>query len=149
MRLARAAGPVQVAILPIGAYRFAENATDNHIGPDQAVTAFEQLDAAYAIGVHWGTFEGIGEPPEYPLAALAHARIPADRFRTPEACEAWIIKYQKPNDPPPPGGGVAEGDGGGGHGAGVALTSPFVRQEPATSPLRGRIERSNTAIPSS
>ena len=93
---ARRAGPVRLAILPIGAYHFAGHETDNHIGPDQAVTAFEQLGAAYAIGVHWGTFEltseGINEPPEHLRAALAREHIAADRFRTPEAGEAWVIE---------------------------------------------------------
>ncbi len=93
---ARRAGPVRLAILPIGAYHFAGHETDNHIGPDQAVTAFEQLGAAYAIGVHWGTFEltseGINEPPEHLRAALVRKHIAADRFRTPEAGEAWVIE---------------------------------------------------------
>jgi len=93
---ARAAGPVRLAILPIGAYHFAGHETDNHIGPDQAVTAFDQLGAAYAIGVHWGTFEltseGINEPPEHLRAALIREHIPANRFRTPEAGEPWVIE---------------------------------------------------------
>ncbi|TCQ09099.1 MBL fold metallo-hydrolase [Sphingomonas sp. PP-CC-3A-396] len=93
---ARAAGPVRLAILPIGAYHFAGHETDNHIGPDQAVTAFEQLGAAYAIGVHWGTFEltaeGIDEPPEHLRSALAREHIEAGRFRTPGAGEAWVIE---------------------------------------------------------
>ena len=93
---ARAAGPVRLAILPIGAYHFAGNVTDNHIGPDQAVTAFQQLGAGYALGVHWGTFEltseGINEPPEHLRTALIREHIPINRFRTPEASEPWVIE---------------------------------------------------------
>jgi L-ascorbate metabolism protein UlaG (beta-lactamase superfamily) len=88
-------GPVRLALLPIGAYHFSSPATDNHIGPDDAVTAFGQLGAARALGIHWGTFEltseGIDEPPTRLRAALAREHIAPDRFRTLEAGEPWVL----------------------------------------------------------
>jgi L-ascorbate metabolism protein UlaG (beta-lactamase superfamily) len=92
---ARQAGPVRLALLPIGAYHFGTGKTDNHIGPDQAVTAFRQLGAAYALGVHWGTFEltseGLNQPRDRLSAVLAQERIDAARFRATEAGAAWTI----------------------------------------------------------
>jgi len=92
---ARRHGPVRLALLPIGAYHFSGGATDNHIGPVQAVTAFQQLGAAWALGVHWGTFEltseGIDQPREVLRATLAERRIAADRFRATEAGATWTI----------------------------------------------------------
>jgi L-ascorbate metabolism protein UlaG (beta-lactamase superfamily) len=92
---AAALGPVRLAILPIGAYQFDGEPTGNHIGPEDAVTAFEQLGAAYALGVHWGTFEltseTIDEPRERLATALAAAHLAPERFRTTEAGEAWDI----------------------------------------------------------
>lgn len=66
---ARALGPIRLAILPIGAFRFqpGQMATDSHIGPGQAVEIFRRLDASMAVPIHWGTFrlssEAYGTPP--------------------------------------------------------------------------------------
>ncbi|BAV64712.1 MBL fold metallo-hydrolase [Sphingobium cloacae] len=51
-------GPIRLAILPIGAFRFEKGQMDAgpHIGPEQAVQVFERLGASTAIPVHWGTF---------------------------------------------------------------------------------------------
>jgi hypothetical protein len=60
------------------------------------MTAFHQLGAAYGIGVHRGTFEltseGINEPPDHLRVALIREHIPANRVRTPEAGETWMIE---------------------------------------------------------
>jgi L-ascorbate metabolism protein UlaG (beta-lactamase superfamily) len=92
---ARAIGPVRLALLPIGAYHFTGPVTDNHIGPDDAVKAFGQLGAAYALGVHWGTFEltseGLNEPRDRLALALQREHIDPARFRTTEAGEPWSI----------------------------------------------------------
>lgn len=92
---ARRHGPVRFALLPIGAYHFTGGATDNHIGPIQAVTAFEQLGARHALGVHWGTFEltseAIDQPPRVLAETLAQRRIGPGRFRATEAGEPWMV----------------------------------------------------------
>ncbi|UIJ45123.1 MBL fold metallo-hydrolase [Sphingomonas cannabina] len=51
-------GPVRLALIPIGAFRFeaGQMASGSHIGPVDAVEVFRRLGAANAIGVHWGTF---------------------------------------------------------------------------------------------
>ncbi|MDB5736427.1 MAG: hypothetical protein JWO65_95 [Sphingomonas bacterium] len=90
-----AQGPVRLALLPIGAIHANAVVTGNHIGPAEAVTAFEQLHAGYALGVHWGTFELTNEPIDLPPTllrqTLAERHIAADRFRVTEAGEQWSI----------------------------------------------------------
>jgi len=66
---AQAWGPIRLALLPIGAFRFTPHQMVNgaHIGPREAMTAFGMLGAAAAIPIHWGTFrlsaEAWGTPP--------------------------------------------------------------------------------------
>ena len=67
---AAAYGPIRLAILPIGAFRFApgQMASGSHMGPVEAVRAFAATGAANALPVHWGTFrlsyEGYDTPPK-------------------------------------------------------------------------------------
>jgi len=101
---ARRYGPIRMALLPIGAYHFTGPVTGNHIGPDQAVTAFGQLGAAYALGVHWGTFEltseGIDQPRIELHCALTRARIEQRRFRATEVGQTWMISPFAATDQP-------------------------------------------------
>ena len=87
--------PIRFAVLPIGAIKVGAPASGNHIAPREAVEAFGQLKAAYAVGVHWGTFELTNEPIDAPPRLLAQAlaakRISADRFRVLEAGGAWDV----------------------------------------------------------
>ena len=73
---AAALGPVRLALLPIGAFRFVPGQMESgsHIGPVDAVEVYRQLGAAHAIPIHWGTFrlsyEGYDTPPKLLAAAL-------------------------------------------------------------------------------
>lgn len=91
--------PIRLAILPIAPYKTAQAETGNHIDPDEAVAAFQLLKPAYALGVHWGTFELGPEPvdgaPIRLAAALARSGIAADRFRTLDAGASWMIPAAK------------------------------------------------------
>ena len=68
-------GPVRLALIPIGAFRFAagQMAAGSHIGPVDALEVYRRLGAARAIAVHWGTFrlsyEGWDTPPRLLAAA--------------------------------------------------------------------------------
>ena len=74
---AAALGPIRLAAIPIGAFRFTpgEMGTGSHIGPVDAVEVFRRLGAAHAIPIHWGTFrlsyEELRTPPELLKAAMA------------------------------------------------------------------------------
>ncbi len=79
-------GPIRLAILPIGAFRFQKGqmASDAHIGPEQAVRIFERLKASTAIPIHWGTFrlsyEGWNTPPRMLELFLKCEGIARKRF---------------------------------------------------------------------
>ncbi|AYJ86680.1 Zn-dependent hydrolase [Sphingomonas paeninsulae] len=55
---ARAYGPIRLALLPIGAFRFlpGQMSIASHIGPIDAAEVFQRLGASRAIAIHWGTF---------------------------------------------------------------------------------------------
>jgi len=63
-----------VALLPIGAYH-PESFRQVHMGPDEAVKAFKDLQAHWLVPMHYGTFklsfEDLDEPPRW-LRQLAH-----------------------------------------------------------------------------
>ncbi len=97
-------GPLRLALLPIGAIHANGVVTGNHIDPAEAVTAFRQLHAGSALGIHWGTFELTDEPIELPATllreSLSAAHIAAGRFRVTEAGEAWAIPPIAPSPRP-------------------------------------------------
>jgi L-ascorbate metabolism protein UlaG (beta-lactamase superfamily) len=66
----RQRGPIDLAILPIGAY---DPWINNHASPEQAWTMFRALDAEYVLPVHHSTFrlsrDAVDEPIQRFLAA--------------------------------------------------------------------------------
>src|SRR6185369_15298182 len=79
-------GPVDLAMLPIGAYEPRWFMKDIHMNPAEAVQAHLDLDATHSLGMHFGTFQLTPEPIDAPLRALDEARrsmeVPDARFRT-------------------------------------------------------------------
>ena len=61
------AGPLDWAMLPIGAYEPRWFMQAQHMNPEDAGQAFEQLGARHLVAMHWGTFkltdEPLGDPP--------------------------------------------------------------------------------------
>ena len=63
-------GPIRLALIPIGAFRFApgQMGIGSHIGPIDAAEVFIRSRARTAIGIHWGTFrlsyEAYDTPPK-------------------------------------------------------------------------------------
>jgi L-ascorbate metabolism protein UlaG (beta-lactamase superfamily) len=82
----RRLGPVNLALLPIGAYEPRWFMRAVHMNPSEAVQAHLDLEAAQSIAMHFGTFQLTAEGIEAPLRALDSAlrahNIPASRFRT-------------------------------------------------------------------
>ncbi len=78
--------PIRLAIIPIGAFRFAPGQmwSGSHIGPKHAVEAFERLGATTGLPIHWGTFrlswEGYDTPPKMLALEAQCAGLPADLF---------------------------------------------------------------------
>lgn len=84
---ARRYGPIRLALIPIGAFRFypGQMETGSHIGPRQAVDVFRRLGAAQAIPIHWGTFrlsnEAYDTPPKMLALYARCAGLNAEAFR--------------------------------------------------------------------
>jgi L-ascorbate metabolism protein UlaG (beta-lactamase superfamily) len=85
-------GPVDLALLPIGAYEPRWFMKDIHMNPAEAVQAHLDLAAPESIAMHFGTFqltpEGIDEPVRELSKALRERGVPAERFRTVEVGES-------------------------------------------------------------
>ena len=76
--------PADVALLPIGAFQPRALMGPVHIGPEEAVRAFDALGAARAVPTHWGTFDLAEETVQAPaeeLRALTARRGLTERFR--------------------------------------------------------------------
>ncbi len=72
-------GPFDATLLDTGAYD--ETWADYHMGPEQAVAAYQALRGQLLMPVHWGTFNlavhGWTEPAERVLVAAEHAGVQA------------------------------------------------------------------------
>ncbi len=79
-------GPIDLALLPIGAYEPRWFMQAVHMNPAEAVQAHLDLEASASVGMHFGTFQLTTEGIDEPLRALEEARrardIPPSRFRT-------------------------------------------------------------------
>ncbi len=77
-------GRPDLALIPIGAYAPRWFMCAQHTDPNEAVQILEDLEAARAVGIHWGVFrltdEHRDEPPELLLKALARRGIAENLF---------------------------------------------------------------------
>jgi len=78
-------GPFDLALIPIGAYEPRWFMQTMHVNVPDALRVRQDLRAARAIGMHWGTFEGLtDEPMDEPPRILARLRteagLPVDAF---------------------------------------------------------------------
>ena len=104
---AAALGPIRLAAIPIGAFRFeaGQMASDSHIGPREAIRVWDRLGRPRAIPIHWGTFrlswEGYATPPEMLRAMLGCARADGGRFAATRIGETVEVPALGPPPPPP------------------------------------------------
>ena len=88
-------GPFRLAILPIGAYEPRWFMRDQHMNPAEAVQAFADCGAEFALAHHHGTFQLTDEAIDAPVITLGEALDAAGiehaRFRTLRPGEAWVI----------------------------------------------------------
>jgi L-ascorbate metabolism protein UlaG (beta-lactamase superfamily) len=84
------------AMLPIGAYDPPWFMKAQHMGPEEAVQAFEDLGARTFVAMHWGTFkltdEPLGEPPARLRACWASRELAADRLWIPDVGETRALE---------------------------------------------------------
>jgi L-ascorbate metabolism protein UlaG (beta-lactamase superfamily) len=81
-------GPMDISLLPIGAYEPRWFMRDQHMNPDDAVKAHIDLQSRRSIAMHFETFrltdEAFFEPREELTKALRYHNITDDLFLTPE-----------------------------------------------------------------
>jgi L-ascorbate metabolism protein UlaG (beta-lactamase superfamily) len=77
-------GSFDLALLPIGAYDPRWFMAVMHANPDEAVRAKQDLNARFAVAMHWGTFrltdERLDEPPLKLAQALSQAGVAPESF---------------------------------------------------------------------
>ena len=85
-QIRRRLGPIDMALLPIGAYEPRWFMQSVHMNPAEAVQAHLDLESTESIGMHFGTFRLTAEGIYDPVCALEDARGAKDvgrsRFRT-------------------------------------------------------------------
>ena len=69
--IGRRVGPIDAALLPIGAYDPSWFMSKQHMNPEEAARAFTDLGAHRFVAMHWGTFKLTDEPLDEPPARLA------------------------------------------------------------------------------
>jgi L-ascorbate metabolism protein UlaG (beta-lactamase superfamily) len=92
-RVADRHGPLDLALLPIGAYEPRWFMAAQHMNPADAVAGFGMLGARQALGYHWGTFrltnEGAEQPATDLAAALAADGVDPARFLAVRPGQVW------------------------------------------------------------
>ena len=88
-------GPIDVAMLPIGAYQPRWLMKDFHMDPDDAVQAFCDLEARRFCAMHWGTFqlsdEPLDEPPRLLQEIWGGRGLPIDKLSIPKIGETLLL----------------------------------------------------------
>jgi N-acyl-phosphatidylethanolamine-hydrolysing phospholipase D len=91
-------GPIDWAMLPIGAYEPRWFMRPQHMNPEDAGEAYRQLSARILCAMHWGTFkltdEPLGEPPERMRRWFAEQQLPDERL--------WIFEIGETRALTPP-----------------------------------------------
>jgi N-acyl-phosphatidylethanolamine-hydrolysing phospholipase D len=91
----RVFAPIDVAMLPIGAYEPRWFMKWQHLDPAEAVQAYRDLDARAMLGMHWGTFDLTDEPidlPPHELRRLVSRQgLDAERVRALAVGETWRV----------------------------------------------------------
>ncbi len=88
-------GPIDLAMLPIGAYAPPWFMRSAHLDPEEAVAAHRELEAQRSMAIHFGCFQLSQEAREEPGERLARARtaagLPAGDFIVPAVGETLRV----------------------------------------------------------
>lgn len=93
--MAEVFGPVDLALLPIGAYAPRWFMWPVHVSPEEAVRIHRDIRARRSVAMHWGTFvltdETLDEPPRRLAQALHEQGVPAETFLVPQHGETLTL----------------------------------------------------------
>ena len=82
--IAERSAPIDVALLPIGAYEPRWFMAQAHMNPEDSVRAFLDLRARHFVSMHWGTFILTDEPALQPIERIQSAwsanELPPERL---------------------------------------------------------------------
>jgi L-ascorbate metabolism protein UlaG (beta-lactamase superfamily) len=89
-------GPVDLAMVPIGAYEPRWFMKDSHMNPEEAAKVHKDVRSRLSVAMHWGTFvltdEPLDEPPGRLRDALRNEGIRESEFRVLRHGETIMIK---------------------------------------------------------
>lgn len=92
-------GPLQLALIPIGAYKPNWFMSPVHCNPAEAVRIHADVRSEQSVAIHFGTFpladDGETEPVDDLRKALAEKGIPADRFQALKAGASLTVDQKK------------------------------------------------------
>lgn len=95
-QIAQHFGPMDIALLPIGAYSPRWFMQEIHVNPEEAVQIHCDLNARLSIGMHWGAFvltdEPMDEPPKQLAAARKKYQLQDEDFITLEHGQRFILE---------------------------------------------------------
>ena len=87
---------IDAALLPVGAYEPGWFMLKQHMDPEQALQAFEDLGARTFVAMHWGTFkladEPLDEPPRRVEAESVRRGLARERVRVPAIGETLVFR---------------------------------------------------------
>ncbi|MDI9244661.1 MBL fold metallo-hydrolase [Marinobacter sp. CHS3-4] len=87
--------PIDLALLPIGAYDPRWFMAPVHVAPEEAVKIHQDIGARQSVAMHWGTFvltdEPMDEPPRRLRMALETHGIRESEFRVMQHGEVWVV----------------------------------------------------------
>lgn len=93
--IAERCGPIDAAMLPIGAYAPRWFMQRQHMDPADAVRAFQTLGAERFVAMHWGTFkltdEDLREPPRLLNVVWEGEELPRDRLEVPAIGQTLML----------------------------------------------------------
>lgn len=88
-------GPIDLGMIPIGAYQPRQIMRPMHMNPEEAVRVFLESRCRRAVAMHWGTFrltdEPLGEPPILLEKARRKYSLAANDFVAADIGDQWLV----------------------------------------------------------
>jgi N-acyl-phosphatidylethanolamine-hydrolysing phospholipase D len=95
--IGRKFAPIDLALIPIGAYEPRWFMRAMHVNPEEAVRIHRDVGSRHSVAMHWGTFrlteEPLDEPPRHLAKALEAAKISPDDFAVYRHGETRLLDF--------------------------------------------------------